>query len=325
MENPNTKSKHNVLRDILILSVVLIIGILAYLGYRRPELFKAELTGGSTQPISVDLYIPNDYQAEPGDSGEIAVRAGKALSNLSALEIGFTFDHTKIEFIDVSVSNAHLNGIHVDIPPELQTPGEFFVGFGNISGAHLFDPIDIPDNAVLFRISVDIKQGIPAGDIVINYNENRSLIFDDPEGFHRPSFSPGKITIIVPDADGDGVNDDVDNCPNDPNTNQLDTDGDGTGDVCDTPECGNGYVEGTEECDDGNNIDGDGCNSTCQLEVGGPELPHTVADVINALKLAVGLTIDGDSAIYDVAAPSGVDIEDIKTILHTCLTQNVCQ
>ncbi len=30
--------------------------------------------------------------------------------------------------------------------------------------------------------------------------------------------------------------------------------------------CGNGILEGTEECDDGNNLDGDGCNCTCVVE-----------------------------------------------------------
>lgn len=37
----------------------------------------------------------------------------------------------------------------------------------------------------------------------------------------------------LPDADGDGVPDSVDNCPSTPNANQADADGDGVGDVCD--------------------------------------------------------------------------------------------
>ena len=32
-------------------------------------------------------------------------------------------------------------------------------------------------------------------------------------------------------------------------------------------ECGNNAIEGTEECDDGNLIDGDGCSSTCAIEL----------------------------------------------------------
>jgi hypothetical protein len=40
------------------------------------------------------------------------------------------------------------------------------------------------------------------------------------------------------DADGDGVDDAVDNCPNDPNPGQEDADGDGIGDACDQPSGG---------------------------------------------------------------------------------------
>jgi cysteine-rich repeat protein len=32
------------------------------------------------------------------------------------------------------------------------------------------------------------------------------------------------------------------------------------------PVCGNGVLEGSEQCDDGNLVTGDGCSATCQLE-----------------------------------------------------------
>jgi len=35
--------------------------------------------------------------------------------------------------------------------------------------------------------------------------------------------------------------------------------------------CGNGHVEGVEQCDDGATLDGDGCNHLCQFEPAGPE------------------------------------------------------
>jgi hypothetical protein len=40
-------------------------------------------------------------------------------------------------------------------------------------------------------------------------------------------------TVVQPDADGDGIRDAADNCPNTPNSDQRDTDGDGLGDACD--------------------------------------------------------------------------------------------
>ncbi len=47
------------------------------------------------------------------------------------------------------------------------------------------------------------------------------------------------------------------------------TDGDGCSASCETevaPYCGDGIVEEGEQCDDGNNNDGDGCNSQCTVE-----------------------------------------------------------
>jgi cysteine-rich repeat protein len=46
----------------------------------------------------------------------------------------------------------------------------------------------------------------------------------------------------------------------------IDASPDGGGDTADPePVCGNGTKEGVEECDDGNKVDGDGCQSDCTL------------------------------------------------------------
>jgi cysteine-rich repeat protein len=34
--------------------------------------------------------------------------------------------------------------------------------------------------------------------------------------------------------------------------------------TCET-KCGDGILVGSEQCDDGNNVDGDGCNSDCTI------------------------------------------------------------
>ena len=44
-----------------------------------------------------------------------------------------------------------------------------------------------------------------------------------------------------------------------------DTDGDGVTDCLDPSDCGNGFPEGPEECDDGNQTPGDGCEPDCTL------------------------------------------------------------
>ncbi|OFW05420.1 MAG: hypothetical protein A3I61_14465 [Acidobacteria bacterium RIFCSPLOWO2_02_FULL_68_18] len=49
-----------------------------------------------------------------------------------------------------------------------------------------------------------------------------------------------------PDADGDGVADDVDNCPAIDNADQLDTDSDGDGDACDADDDNDGVADGAD-------------------------------------------------------------------------------
>ncbi len=61
---------------------------------------------------------------------------------------------------------------------------------------------------------------------------------------------------------GDGFLDPSEEC-DDGNT----TDGDGCSATCTIEACGDGILQGTEECDDGNTVDGDGCSANCTNEV----------------------------------------------------------
>ncbi|HSA59373.1 MAG TPA: choice-of-anchor Q domain-containing protein [bacterium] len=125
--------------------------------------------------------------------------------------------------------------------------------------------------------------------------DNASCALTDERGVTRPQGADcdlGAFELVV-DTDGDGVSDDVDNCPAasnadqadgdadgvgdvcdncpaDANADQADADGDGTGDVCEAPPavCGNGDVETGEGCDDGDTDAGDGCSDTCSVEAG---------------------------------------------------------
>jgi hypothetical protein len=65
-----------------------------------------------------------------------------------------------------------------------------------------------------------------------------------------------QATIVVPDADGDGVPDSLDNCDVDPNPSQEDVDQDSYGDACDNCR----YVVGTQADSDGDGV-GDACDT----------------------------------------------------------------
>lgn len=73
------------------------------------------------------------------------------------------------------------------------------------------------------------------------------------------------IAIDINDADCDGILDAVDNCPTIANTQQEDRNLNHIGDACD---CGDGMRIASEQCDDGNTANGDGCSNACRIDNG---------------------------------------------------------
>jgi TonB family protein len=102
-----------------------------------------------------------------------------------------------------------------------------------------------------------------------------------------------------------------------PDKHDDDDDGDGpghgpgkstdTGDCTDNcgdtqaaaPVCGDRLVEGSEQCDDGNKVDGDGCSSTCRLE---PKPAPPARRQFLTSAVLDGMRISGETQIHPSSA-----------------------
>ena len=90
-------------------------------------------------------------------------------------------------------------------------------------------------------------------------------------------------------------------------------DGDGCSSICEVeeeePYCGDGNLDSGEQCDDGNNINGDGCSAMCDVEIPEPYCGDGNLDQGEECDDGNNINGDGCSAICDVEEICEYDVD----------------
>ncbi len=153
----------------------------------------------------------------------------------------------------------------------------------------------------------------------------------EPVDFPDDTFNEEGVGPV--DVDGDGVPDDVDNCPWTPNADQADADGNGIGDACDEPPSAEVDVDGDGVPDDVDNCpgvpnadqadaDGDGIGDVCdeppsaEVDVDGDGVPDDV-DNCPWTPNADQADTDGDG-FGDACQPADSDGDGFADLWDNC-------
>lgn len=160
------------------------------------------------------------------------------------------------------------------VTPEPPTPGETPDPGDDDDDGDDDDGIEVPSvdtdgdgcaDAVEIGRHTDVNNPDTDEDGIDDCNDNCPIVFN-PEQID--SVGNGIGDVCRNDYDGDGVEDPIDNCIFMPNPRQADVDGDGVGDVCDPDSEYFGLEEPTLHAQGGGGSDGNGCTLIASATAG---------------------------------------------------------
>ncbi|MFO7567462.1 MAG: hypothetical protein R6X02_32765 [Enhygromyxa sp.] len=252
----------------------------------------ADATAIAEQELQVALGIglPELEIGEPGTS--LSILGGDTLANAYLFAVSTVLAQGGVDLaggIDGSI-DAHLQVLMNEVALDLADDGQLEAQLrATIDAAQLgFDTATVEAALADWLAQIGSDAEVPDLDLVLDQDGDLLLNIDDN--------CKRVANVDQVDTDGDGVGDACDNCLDVFNPDQADADQDGIGDACDI-ECGDGELDPGEICDDGNLVDGDGCNSDC-VPPGYLLWQHEIQPPTpEGFGTAIGISVDPDGVL----------------------------
>jgi hypothetical protein len=154
----------------------------------------------------------------------------RATTTRSYYDINFTLPYNAV-------------GFNIDAwDPEANGPGRMEVFFQDSTSFS----VDLDQTSG--SESIPVFFGIIADSPIVRIRWSEPPETEGIEGWEETALDDFFVANIVIDSDEDGIPDDVDNCPDDPNPEQLDTDRDGIGDACDQDFDNDSVLNANDNC-----------------------------------------------------------------------------
>ena len=215
-------------------------------GFKLPIHIYEKVSGTWTEVAKLtasDLVTQNSFGEDISISGDKVI-VGNAQSNsgfgsayIFEKPVGDWVDATEDAKLTVSDGDPNVFGNGVSISGEKVILGA--VGDddnGSESGAaYIFEKVSGTWEEVGKLTASDGAAGDFFG-FAVSLSGDLAIVgarHDDDNGLDSGSAYIFDVSLLDTDSDSDGIRDFIDNCPDDANPGQEDTDGDGTGDVCD--------------------------------------------------------------------------------------------